>query len=79
VRAKLAPIPEVWKWGSAFRRINGTGKQRSLLAKLPVDLPNDYRTWIHTSEPAEELGRLRQSVIKAVPYGEVKLPANIKQ
>ena len=52
VRAKLVSKAEDWKWGSAHRRINGTERQRSLLAELPVDLPRGYKQWINTAEPS---------------------------
>src|SRR3989344_48786 len=71
VRARLTTKPEIWKWSSAWRRIRGTAKQQSLLAELPVNLPGHYQSWINSPEPAEELGRLRRSVNKGVPYGEV--------
>jgi putative transposase len=78
-RAKLSKRPEDWRWGSAFRRINGTPKQRALLAETPVDLPKNYRFWINTPEPSEELKTIRNSVNRGVPYGEVVLPENITQ
>ena len=78
VRAKLVSKPEMRKWGSAHRRINGTVKQKSLLAELPVDLPRNYRAWINGSEPSEELGTIRNSLNRGVPYGSVILPNNIR-
>ncbi|MBI5645000.1 transposase [Candidatus Kaiserbacteria bacterium] len=71
VRAKLARRPEDWKWGSAFRRIHGGAKQKSLLAESPVDLPRGHREWINDPEPSEELKDIRHSIEKNVPYGEV--------
>lgn len=78
VRAKLAKAPEAWQWGSAHRRINGTSKERILLAELPLDLPRNYRSWIRTPEPPEELGAIRHSINKAVSYGNVVIPDNIR-
>lgn len=79
VRAKLKQKPETWRWGSAYRRLNGTTKEKQLLAELPVDLPRNYRAWISESEPSEELDDLRYSVNKGVPYGDVPLPRHITQ
>ncbi|MDP3645727.1 MAG: transposase [bacterium] len=79
VRAKLCSKPDAWKWGSAFRRIHGTAKQKILLAESPVDLPRDYREWINTADLSEELKDVRHSVDKSVSYGKVKMMENITQ
>ncbi len=71
VRAKLAHTAEKWKWGSAYRRLKGTKAQKALLAESPVDLPRNYRTWVNTPEPAEELDAVRESITKGAPYGDV--------
>ena len=73
VRAKLCGKAEAWKWSSAFRRINGTPKQRMLLAESPVDLPRNYRHWINSAEPSEELDAIRHSIKKGLAYGDVDL------
>ncbi len=66
VRAKLTLRPEEWRWGSAYRRINGNFQEDSLLAEMPVDLPADYQAWINTPEPAEELMMLRNALTKSL-------------
>jgi len=73
-RAKLVEKSEDWRWGSAYRRIYGTKKERSLLSESPVDLPRNYKEWIHTPEPAESLRLLRESVSKNQMFGEVMIP-----
>lgn len=73
VRAKLSTKPELWRWGSAYRRVRGGKQQKSLLAELPVHLPRNYRTWINQTEPSEELDILRHAVYRGVPYGAVQL------
>jgi putative transposase len=70
VRAKLVSRPELWKWGSAYRRL-GSDIQRSLLSESPVDLPPDYQDWINRPEPSEDLKEVRHAVAKGVPYGDV--------
>jgi putative transposase len=69
VRAKLAKFPETWRWGSAYRRMNGNRAEKQLLAPSPTPLPHGYRTWIHESEPSEDLLTVRKSVNKGIPYG----------
>ena len=69
VRARLAKQAENWKWGSAYRRINGTTKQKLLLAESPVGLPRNYRSWLNAPEASEELTAIRESIRKGIPYG----------
>ena len=69
VRAHLSKRPEHWQWGSAYRRINGTLLQKKLLSDSPTPLPRNYRQWINTPEPSEDLAMIRTSVVKGVPYG----------
>jgi len=69
VRARLVRTCENWKWGSAWRRINGTKQEQKLLSDPPVDFPRNYRFWINTSERADDIKAIRLSVNKGVPYG----------
>jgi len=70
VRAKLVRLCEDWRWGSAWRRVHGTPQQKKLLDSIPVDLPDEYVTWINTVEKPDDLDMLRNSVNKSVPYGK---------
>ncbi len=79
VRAKLSKEAEGWRWGSSYRRLKGTSKEKQLLAELPVDLPRDYQSWINEPEPAEELKEVRFSVEKGFSYGSVTVPNIITQ
>lgn len=69
VRAQLAKVPEEWKWGSAYRRIFGTTKEKSLLAVSPTPLPHRYREWIHEPENTDDLKEIRSVVNKGVAFG----------
>ncbi|MFQ5541020.1 MAG: transposase, partial [Candidatus Paceibacteria bacterium] len=79
VRARLSKTAESWRWGSAYRRINGSPAEHTLLADSPVPLPRNYRSWINDPEPAELLKDVRVSVEKGVPYGTVLIPNTIIQ
>lgn len=70
VRAKLASRCEGWRWGSAWRRIHGTEKQKKLLDEMPTELPDDYTKWINTADKEDDLKAIRISVTKSVPYGK---------
>ncbi len=78
VRAHLVEKPEDWRWGSAYRRIDGTTKERSLIGNPPVDLPRRYVEWIHQKEPAEELEKVRHAVSKSCIFGDVMIPKDEK-
>jgi len=69
VRANLLKLCEKWKWGSAYRRIYGTQKEKALLDQSSFNLPDNYLNWINTIEKEDTLNDVRFSVIKGVPYG----------
>ena len=71
VRAKLSKSPEKWQWGSAWCRLNGSAKQRRILAESPVDLPRMYALWINTPDSLNELESLRGSIKRSAPYGDM--------
>lgn len=72
VRAKLVQKVEAWKWGSGYRRINGTAKEQSLLAEVPIDLPRNYRAWVNEPDKAADVTEIRISVAKSKPFGTMK-------
>ncbi len=69
VRAKLVRACENWRWGSAWRRINGNPKQKKLLDPSPVALPHGYTHWINTPDKEDDLSTIRHSLNKGTPYG----------
>jgi putative transposase len=69
VRAGLVERAEEWRWGSAYRRIRGSDRQKIFLTESPVPLPHAYVDWIHDSDEQKELAAVRLSVNKGVPYG----------
>ncbi len=77
-RANMGKCAEEWRWGSAFRRLHGTKKQKELLADSPVDLPRNYRVWINEPESSEILSEVRDSIKEGVSYGEVPVAQDIR-
>ncbi len=69
VRAKIVSKCEDWQWGSAYRRILGTVKQKKLLTSLPATLPSNYKSWINTNDKPDDLVLIRNSLNRGVPYG----------
>ncbi len=72
VRAKLVNKCEDWKWGSAWRRINGEQPKQRLLNELPQALPENYQLRINTTEKEGESDQIRCCVNKGAPYGNDK-------
>jgi putative transposase len=71
VRANLVRKSINWKWGSFWRRGNGTKEQRKMLNVWPVDMPKNYSEWVDEVESKEQLDTLRYSVNKGKPYGKI--------
>ncbi len=69
VRAKLVPRAEDWRWGSLWRRTNGSPRQQELLAPLPTELPYNYLGWVNESEDEETIGHIRTSLERSKPLG----------
>jgi putative transposase len=72
VRAKLAERVEAWRWGSGYRRLDGSPEERKVLSEPPVDMPRLYRSWVNTSDKEEDLKDLRTSAEKGRPFGTMK-------
>jgi putative transposase len=68
-RAKLVRACDAWRWGSAWLRLHGTNQQQKLLSASPTPFPDDYHSWINTSDKDDDLAELRRSANKGVPYG----------
>lgn len=69
VRARLVRHPEDWRWGSSWRRVNGTAKELELLTEPPVPLPRNYRKWVDNVDDEDDLGTIRNAVNRGVPFG----------
>ncbi len=68
LRAHLVERAEDWRWGSAWRRLNGTPEEKKLLTPPPTELPHRYSSWLNDEEDTA-LIQLRNSVNKGTPYG----------
>ncbi len=69
VRAKLTRQCQAWQWGSAWRRISGTPKQKKLVDPSPTPLPHGYLRWVNTLDKEDDLLEIRNAVNRGVPYG----------
>ena len=71
LRANLVKHAEDWRWGSAWRRTNGTSKQRELLDEWPVSVPRGYAALLNEPQSPEEVEAMRRAVTRGSPYGSV--------
>lgn len=69
IRARLVHDCEKWQWGSAWRRLFGNAEQAKLLDETSFGLPDNYLPWINSEDKPDDLGTIRNSVVKNVPYG----------
>ncbi|MEK7531449.1 MAG: transposase [Patescibacteria group bacterium] len=69
LRAKLVKKAENWKFCSLWNKLYGNKEQKKLLTKWPIDEPNDYLSFVNRSQPSDEEGEIRLSVVKGRPYG----------
>jgi len=72
VRAKITKTVEGWKWGSGYRRLDGTVQERAILSEPLLDLPARYRQWVNQPDKEDELEIVRESVNKGKPFGPMK-------
>jgi putative transposase len=70
LRANLVLKAEAWPWGSAFARISGSYRDRSMLITLEaMEIWVDYAKWLNDGNTEDELTNLRHSIKKGLPYG----------
>jgi putative transposase len=70
LRAKLVRRAELWRWGSLYRWLRGSGEDRGLLAPWPLARRPG---WVdHVNEPLTEaeLEAIRKSVNRQCPFGD---------
>ena len=69
LRAKLVKQAEDWRCGSAWRRHNGTAKQKRLLASWPSRRPRNWLDSVNQPQSEAELAALRHCVQRGMPFG----------
>jgi putative transposase len=72
LRAGLVARAEAWRWSSLWRTTYGDAQQQALVSEWPIARPTDWVSWVNVDEGEGELGRLRQSVVRSQPFGEVE-------
>ena len=69
LRAGLVDRAEAWRWGSLWRRREGSAEQRSALCKPPINLPRNWMARVNRPQSEAELEAMRRCVQRGQPYG----------
>jgi putative transposase len=69
LRAGLVARAEDWRWGSLYRRAQGSAEERALLAASPVSLGSHWRRQVNQPQNEAELEAIRRSVNRGQPFG----------
>ena len=69
LRCGLVKRAEAWRWGSLYRRTQGTPEERALLAESPVPLGRLWCAHVNQPQTEAELAAIRRSVARGQPYG----------
>jgi putative transposase len=69
LRAGIVRRAEAWRWGSLYRRTQGTTKEKALLAESPVPLGRQWLEHVNRPQSEAELEAIRRSVQRGQPFG----------
>ncbi len=70
-KANLCRFAEDWQWSSIYRREKGSTKQKEILSKWPIDIPNDYLSLVNQYQDINEEKIIENSIAKSNPYGDI--------
>ncbi len=69
-RAKLVGRAENWRWSSLWYREKGNEKQKRLLSEWPIEIPEDYISFVNEPISKELLDLIHETGKKSKPFGE---------
>ena len=69
LRAAMVRRAEDWRYGSLWRRLNGSAAQRRLLSDWPLPRPRSWVQYVNQPQSEAELKAIRLSVQRGQPYG----------
>jgi putative transposase len=79
LRAELVQKAETWRWGSLYRRTQGTPEERALLSTGPVPLGKLWTDHVNQPQTEAELEAIRRSVIRGQPFGRERWQTKISR
>jgi putative transposase len=77
LRAGLVERAEAWRWGSLYRRLNGSADERALVANSPVKLGRLWCEHVNRPQNEAELAAIRRCVSRGRPYGNETWQAKV--
>ena len=69
LRAGLVTAAERWRWGSLYRRTQGTAEERTLLTEPPVPLGPSWIEHVNRPQDEAELAAIRTCARRGQPFG----------
>ncbi len=69
LRAGLVGRAEQWRFGSLYRRTQGTPEDRALLTACPLALGRNWAEHVNRPQSEAQLSALRRSVQRGQPFG----------
>jgi putative transposase len=72
LRAKLVDDALEWRWSSLWRREYGSKKQKKLLTEWPVDVSENYLTWVNDFVTPGEIEDVRTALKCGTPFGHAE-------
>ena len=76
LRASLVERAEEWRWSSLWRWLQGSPRQKTMLAPWPVRRSAGWLEQVNTPQTEAELSALRRSVVRGCPYGDERWSAS---
>lgn len=78
LQAGLVAKAQDWKWGSLWRRENGSDKEKRMLSEWPIDYPTNYSDLVNSID-VREASIIELHEKRNISYGEEGWFKNINQ
>lgn len=69
LRANLVSRAQDWRWGSLWKRENGSEQEGRLLSQWTTERPHSYLQWVNECDADDRFTRIRTCVNKGQPFG----------
>ena len=69
LRAGVVARADQWRWGSLYRRMQGTAEERALMAESPVPLGRQWCEHVNEPQSEAELEAIQRCVARGQPFG----------
>lgn len=69
LRANLVSRAEDWRWGSLWKREQGSEHDKQFLSQWTTERPRSYSEWVNERDVNDRLTRIRTCVNRGQPFG----------